>query len=124
MRGAQKPPMAPEREQPVRKRSMRESLEENGPWKPFPYELADVSAIQACVAGTASAEQQKRALQWIVGCAGTYDMSYRPGQAGDRDTAFAEGKRFVGLQVVKMTKLNVGLLRRSHPNADPIEPKS
>lgn len=103
---------------------MRESLEEHGPWKPHPYELADASAFQALAAGTASAEQQRRVLTWLVAASGTYDLSYRPGVQGDRDTTFAEGKRHVGLQVVKLTRLNVGALRRTEPLADPPEPKS
>lgn len=120
----QKPRSAPEREQPYRQRSIRESLEEHGPWKPHPYELADASAVQALAVGQADAEQQRRALAWIVECSGTYDMSYRPGPGGERDTAFAEGKRSVGLQIVKLSKLNVGALRRSEPRGDPVEPKS
>lgn len=123
MAAPQKPRSAPEREQPQRRVGMRESLEAHGPWKPQPYELADASAFQALATGTANPEQQRRALNWLVAAAGTYDMSYRPGPAGERDTAFAEGKRFVGLQVVKLTRLNVGTLRRSEPRADPPEPK-
>lgn len=120
----QKPRTAPEREQPLRRRSLRESLEDHGPWKPHPYELADATAIQAIANGTADSEQQRRALRWIVECADTYGLSYRPGAGGDRDTAFAEGKRSVGLQLVKLVNLNVGKLRRSEPLGDPVEPKS
>lgn len=76
------------------------------PWKPAHYEIADVSAIKALANGTATPDQQQRALKWIIEnvCA-TYDLSYRPNS--ERDTAFAEGKRHCGLQVVKMLKLNV-----------------
>ena len=68
--------------------------------------------IQALARGNASMDQQKRALAWIIeSAAGTYEMSYRPGAGeGDRDTVFAEGRRFVGNQVVKMTKLKIGKL--------------
>ena len=74
------------------------------PWHPAPYDDADTYAIKALAAGVANEGQQKRALDWIVNtlCA-TYDLSYRPGS--DRDTAFAEGKRHVGLQLVKLVKL-------------------
>jgi hypothetical protein len=59
-------------------------------------------AIKALATGTANAGQQKRALDWIITKAcGTYDMSFRPGADGERETAFAEGKRHVGLQIVK-----------------------
>lgn len=121
---AQRPRSAPEPEQPQRKVGMRESLEAHAPWKPHPYQLADATAFQALATGNADADQQRRALAWLVACAGTYDMNYRPGPGGDRDSAFAEGKRHVGLQVVKLTRLNVGALRRTEPLDDPPEPKS
>lgn len=83
-------------------------------WAPVPYEIDDVGAIQALNRGDATPEQQQRALRYIVEtAAGTYDLSYRPDS--ERDTAFAEGRRFVGLTVVKLTKINLQLLRK---NAD------
>ena len=76
------------------------------PWLPAPYEPADTGALKALQAGKASEGQQQRALAWIVNTlCGTYDLSYRPGDDGSRDTAFAEGKRFVGLQIVKQLKI-------------------
>lgn len=82
------------------------------PYIPPPWEPADVSAIQALQRGDATADQQRRALDYLINavCA-TYDLSYRPDS--DRDTAFAEGKRFVGLQLVKMTKLNLAAIRQA-----------
>lgn len=90
----------------------KEKIEAHAPWLPPVYEPADVAAIQALARGNASMDQQKRALTWLIEkAAGTYEMSYRPGGAeGERDTAFAEGRRFVGNQVVKMTKLKQGKL--------------
>lgn len=87
------------------------------------YESADATAIQALQAGTASPDQQRRALRWIVEqAAGTYEISYRAGGLeGDRETAFAEGRRFVGSQVVKMLKLNVAALRRGPDAGNPSE---
>jgi hypothetical protein len=76
------------------------------PWHPAPYDEADVYAIKALVAGVANEGQQKRALGWIINTlCGTYDLSFRPGDGGDRDTVFAEGKRHVGMQIVKLTKV-------------------
>jgi hypothetical protein len=76
------------------------------PWMPAPYEEADTYAIKALAAGKASEGQQKRALEWIINTlCGTYDLSFRPGPEGDRDTAFAEGRRSVGLQLVKQVNL-------------------
>lgn len=76
-----------------------------GPWVPAPYEDEDIRAIRALAAGNASDTQQKRALDWIINsAAGYYDLSFRPGPDGARATDFAEGKRFVGSQIVKLTK--------------------
>lgn len=79
---------------------------------PPPYEIADFSALKGLAAGTASPEQQQRALKWIIEAAcGTYELSYRP--ESDRDTAFAEGRRFVGLQIVKALHYDLSLLRKN-----------
>jgi hypothetical protein len=80
------------------------------PWKPPHWDKADASAIQALMSGNAQPHQQKRALAYIIeSLCGTYDMSFRP--TGDRDTCFAEGKRFVGNQIVKLTKINLGSMK-------------
>lgn len=99
----------------------------SSPWLPPEYDIADTAAIQALARGDANAEQQPRALKWIVeALCRTYDLSFRPDS--QRETDFAEGKRFVGLQIVKHTKLNTQLLRkdnarsRSHPDAGPGSP--
>jgi hypothetical protein len=73
---------------------------------PAYWELPDIAAIQALEKGTATPEQQVRALTWVINNAcGTYDLCYH---VNDREHAFASGRRFVGLQVVKMLKLNAG----------------
>ncbi len=71
-------------------------------WSPPPYHDAEHIAIHALARGEADPHQQKLALDWIIerACA-TYDQSYRP--ESERETVFAEGRRFVGLQVVKLT---------------------
>ena len=90
----------------------------SAPWLPAEYIPADATAMQALAAGTANPEQQKRAIRWIIeNAAGTYDMSYRPGTEGERDTAFAEGRRYVGNQIVKLLKISVAAIRRG-PNSD------
>jgi hypothetical protein len=74
------------------------------PWHPSPYDDDDVRSIQALATGTANEGQQKYALRWIVERAcGTYDETYFADS--ERNSAFAEGKRHVGLQIVKLTKL-------------------
>lgn len=75
------------------------------PFTPAVWDIADVAAVQACVNGTATAEQQKRAMQWIINqAATTYDFEYR---TDGRDHAFASGRRFVGLQINKLLLLSV-----------------
>ena len=98
-------------------KTRRQAIDEHSPWLPPAYEDADVVAVQALAKGIANLDQQKRAFAWIIErAAGTYDMSYRPGGLeGERDTIFAEGRRFVGNQLVKMTKLRIGQPRRSEP---------
>jgi len=81
-------------------------------WMPAPYSYADVVAVRAVATGEATPEQQKRALDWLIhSAAGAYEISFRSdGQGGDRETAFAEGRRFVGLQLVKLVNLPPALV--------------
>ena len=90
---------------------------------PPPYEKAVASALQQLAAGTASPDQQKRALDWIIKQAcGTYDQAFRPGgQDGARETDFALGRQFAGQQIVKMLHLNLSVIANRNPNADPPE---
>jgi len=81
-----------------------------GPHIPPPYDLADASALQAMQRGEATAEQQSRALKWVIEqAAGTYQFQFYP---TDRETAFALGRVFVGQQVVKLLTVNISSLRR------------
>ena len=91
---------------------VRKSVLDNAPWKPAKWEYADAHSIKALARGDANPDQQKRALKWIIeNAAGTYDLSYRPGESS-RDTDFAEGRRSVGLQIVKVLKVDIEFLRR------------
>jgi hypothetical protein len=79
------------------------------------YEAADIAAIQALQVGEATAYQQKRALDWIIRQAAvTYDLSFSP--ESDRLTALAEGRRYVGLQIVKLLALNPTSFKKDAPN--------
>lgn len=79
-------------------------------WHPPPYQLDDIRAVQAVAAGTASAAEQKRALDWIVNTAAqTYDEPFVPGQEDVR--AYVLGRRSVGLAIVKLIKLKPDLFR-------------
>jgi hypothetical protein len=73
------------------------------PWLPADTDDDTIYAIRALYAGNANDAQQKRAWAWIQYVSGADDMSFRPESAGgERATAFAEGKRFVGQQIRKM----------------------
>ena len=74
------------------------------PWRAKIFDMADVSAVKGVAAGTASPEQQIRAMQYIlvVLCA-VDDMTFRPGgEDGRRASDFAEGQRFVGTQIKRL----------------------
>jgi hypothetical protein len=84
----------------------------NGPHIPAAYDVADASAIQALLGGTAEPHQQQRALKWIIEQAsGMYEFQFYP---SERETCFALGRGFVGQQVVKMLKLNLSQMRREN----------
>jgi len=83
------------------------------PWVPPAWTNEDAGAIQALIRGEAQPHQQQRAIKYIVeALCGAYDLSFRP--SGDRDTTFAEGRRFVGLQIVKLSKINVAAMRNTN----------
>lgn len=84
----------------------------SAPWMPVQYKKADVAALQAMRRGEANADQQLRALEYILDtiCDRT-GMSFRPGPDGARDTDFAEGRRFVGNQIVKLTNLPLSKIK-------------
>lgn len=76
------------------------------PWQPPDWEKADAYAFQALARGDCPPHLQQRALKFVIEqLAGTYDQSFRP--ESERATAFAEGRRFVGLQLVKLLKVNL-----------------
>lgn len=80
------------------------------PWHPPHAEDADVYAIKALAGGDATGDQQRRALAWIIGTlCGKDDLSYRPDSP--RDTDFAEGKRFVALELTKYVLMPVSVIR-------------
>ena len=79
---------------------------------PPQWEPADVRAIQSLASGEATPEMQKRALDFMINkvCL-TYDLSYRP--ESDRETVFAEGRRFTGLQLVKLLSINLAAIKQA-----------
>jgi hypothetical protein len=78
---------------------------------PAAFELADASAIQAVYRGEGTPEQQKRAMEWIIKGAGQIGgQSYRAGDS--HATAFLEGRRFVGAQILSLLAMNLTQLRQ------------
>jgi hypothetical protein len=101
-----------------------QKLPQPEPWKPAEWEEADAHAIRAVANGTASEDQQVRAMKFIIhNLCSTYDLAFRPGGSeGDRATAFAEGKRWPGLQLVKLINLNLNSLRKAFGRAESEQP--
>lgn len=95
-------------EQPAAPKTRRQKLEEAEPWCDVQdWDKADANALQALERGEADPDQQRRALDWIITKAcRTYDMTFFPGGLeGQRNSDLAQGRRFVGLQIVKLLKL-------------------
>ena len=91
-------------------------LRQQAAWLPWDWskDPGGASAIQALAEGRADADQQQRAIKAIVeGVCATYELSYSPDST--HDTAFAEGMRHVGMQIVKATKLNMSVINKARP---------
>ena len=70
-------------------------------WKP-----EDVGAMKALARGDASPDQQRRAINWIINNAAmTYQDTYAP-----PDSDYYQGRRSVGLQIVKLINMPVDVL--------------
>lgn len=79
------------------------------PWMPPDHDEAVVYAVRAIATGTASDGQQLlfwRYLNYVAASSDEFqDMSFRPSEhGGERDTCFAEGKRFVGAMIRKLLR--------------------
>jgi len=90
-------------------KTAKQAAEDHAPWKPAQWQPADASAIQALMRGDCPANLQQRAIRFIMwDLCGLRDLSFRPGGSeGERETSFAEGKRFVGLQIAKLLEQKV-----------------
>lgn len=83
---------------------------------PIPrWEKADAAALQALERGEANSDQQKRALSWIINNACmTYDFCDKPDN--ERLSAIFDGRRFAGIQIVKLIKINLSLMKKLEGN--------
>ena len=77
------------------------------PWQMPRIADADIFALQAVASGEANAAQQQRAWDCVVRILCETDrMTFWPGaEDGRRATDFAEGKRWVGLQLRRIEKM-------------------
>lgn len=90
------------------------------PWAPPRIDLPTIAALQAVARGTATPDQQQRAMRFIVEkCGWAYEETYCPGVNGERDSAFAQGRRRVGTMLVSF--LNADLDNFRSPDAAPRE---
>lgn len=93
------------------------------PYLPVPLasNIPAIISIRAVYQGTASPEQQKEALQYIIYTLCAFNqISYRP---DSRDSAFAEGKRFVAHEIIMRINTDP-LILKEETNATGTKPKS
>src|SRR6187549_2463840 len=78
---------------------------------PAPFDLPDVAAVQAVYGGRGTEEQQRRAMEWVIKKAAQIgSQSYRAGDS--HATAFVEGRRFVGAQILSLLALSMEDLKQ------------
>lgn len=88
-------------------------------WMLTKAEKADTMALKALANGTAADYQQKRALDWILAATCVYDLSYKPSPPfSQTDTVFSEGRRWVGLQILREINLPVERLPGRDKNSE------
>lgn len=79
------------------------------PWLPPDHDEEVVAAVRAIHHGNANAAQQQtfwNYLMYVTAASEEFaDLSFRPdASGGERNTVFAEGKRFVGLMIRKLLR--------------------
>lgn len=68
--------------------------------KPAAYDKEVLYAFRALFAGTANEGQQKHAMEWLLlNCCHIGSTSF---EESDRETAFREGERHIGLQIARL----------------------
>lgn len=79
--------------------------------------LPEVVALKALAQGTATDDQQRRALKFIVEkIAGTYEETFYPGPDGERNSVFAQGKRRVGTHIVSILSADIRKFKDGQPS--------
>ena len=83
---------------------------------PADFSIADHAALKAVYGGTANEAQQKRAMDWIIKHAsGVGAQSYR---SDPHATAFMEGRRFVGMQLMALFTMTTEELKKRTTDGD------
>src|SRR5262245_13186098 len=87
----------------------RQWLPKAEPWATPDHDDLVVQAVRALWAGNANAAQQETLRNWLMYVTKAsdefQDLSFRPEKyGGQRATDFAEGMRFVGMQVRKLLR--------------------
>ena len=82
--------------------SLAECVHHEDPTEHPDYTEAEIQALRAMWDGQASERQQRLAMEYWIRACGTHDRSFRP--ESDRLTTFAEGKRFMGTNMIWMLK--------------------
>lgn len=106
------------------KSGARPKSQPSAPWQLPPIESADIFALQAVSRGKANEVQQQRAWDYITRTLCETDrMTFWPGaEDGRRASDFAEGKRWVGVQLRRIERLRPDMaamgLPPSHENSE------
>ncbi len=75
--------------------------------------------MQAVYRGEATPDQQRLAIEFIVGKLSEADeMTFRSEPDGGLGSAFAEGRRFVGSQIARIIKTPISKYSAVKPNPD------
>lgn len=87
-------------------------------WQPSEYDIKDIRAVQALAIYAQQPDEMKskqlapapsdvkRALDWIVNkAAQTYESTFVPNDPSGRIAAFIDGRRSVGMQIIKLISL-------------------
>lgn len=107
----------------MRRKDIRECVPHLNPLEPPDYVDREVLALRALATGTASEEQQKEVIDFLLRICGTYDLAFRPGgHDGERLTNVAIGKARVGQNLLYLLKhAQVGEQSKAHSEARKME---
>lgn len=88
-----------------KKRTVKGDTDLSNPWDPIETSISEHGAIKAMLQGTASEHQQGLVVMWIERATGVRALEFRPGDPAA--SAFAGGKRFIGIQFFTLATTSV-----------------